>query len=135
MQPNRDIDELNFLPDRFDDKRLNYLYPWQQLINRGLMILGGFDAPIKMGNPQIKFYAATTRERLDEILGEKWYPRLVVNHKTTLTMLTIWPVYGAFQKSIHGSTEVRRYTSFRVFDKNWPTVPKTEMLTPRSSVT
>ena len=92
MQPSHNIDELNFSPDRFDDKRLNYPYPWQQLINRDLMKLGGFDASIKMGNPWIKFYTATTRKRLDETLGEGWYPQLVVNHKTTLTMLTIWPV-------------------------------------------
>jgi predicted amidohydrolase YtcJ len=71
MQPSHDIDVLNFAPDRFDDKHLNYSYPWQQLINRGLMILGGFDASIKL-NPRIKFYTAMTSKRLDEILGEGW---------------------------------------------------------------
>ena len=39
MQPSHGIGDLNFAPDRLGSKRLNYAYPWQQLFDRGLMIL------------------------------------------------------------------------------------------------
>ena len=65
MQPSHGIGDLNFAPDRLGPDRLGYAYPWQQLVDRGLMILGGSDAPVELGDPRIEFYAAVTRKQFD----------------------------------------------------------------------
>ena len=51
MQPSHGIGDLNFAPDRLGPDRLGYAYPWQQLVDRGLMIIGGSDAPVEVGDP------------------------------------------------------------------------------------
>lgn len=135
MQPSHGIGDLNFAPERLGPDRLGYAYPWQQLVDRGLMILGGSDAPVELGDPRIEFYAAVTRKRLDGTSGDGWHPELAVNRETALKMFTIWPAYGAFQDHIRGSVEVGKYADFTIFDRDWLTVPEADILTSENLMT
>jgi hypothetical protein len=135
MQPSHGIGDLNFAPDRLGTERLKHAYPWQQLIARGLMILGGSDAPVELGDPRIEFYAAVTRKRLDGTSGEGWHPELAVNRETALKMFTIWPAYGAFQEDIRGSVEVGKYADFTILDKDWLTIAEADILTSENLMT
>ena len=135
MQPSHGIGDLNFAPDRLGADRLAYAYPWQQLIDRGLMILAGSDAPVEEGDPRIEFYAAVARKRLDGTSGPGWHPELAVSRETALKMLTIWPAYGAFQEQLRGSVEVGKYADFTVFDSDLMTIPEAEILTSENVMT
>lgn len=135
MQPSHGIGDLNFAPARLGSERLAYAYPWQQLIDKGLMILGGSDAPVELGDPRIEFYAAVARKRLDGTSDEGWHPELAVSRETALKMFTIWPAYGAFQENIRGSVEVGKYADFTIFDKDWLTIPESEILTSQNLMT
>jgi predicted amidohydrolase YtcJ len=135
MQPSHGIGDLNFAPDRLGAERLSHAYPWQQLIDRGLMILGGSDAPVELGDPRIEFYAAVARKRLDGTSGEGWHPELAVTRETALKMFTIWPAYGAFQEDIRGSVEVGKYADFTILDRDWLIVPEADILTSENLMT
>lgn len=128
MQPSHGIGDLNFAGDRLGPERLAYAYPWQSLIDKGLMILAGSDAPVEVGDPRIEFYAAIARKRLDGTSGPGWHPELAVTRETALKMFTIWPAYGAFQEKMRGSVEVGKYADFTVFDKDLMTVPELDIL-------
>ncbi len=128
MQPSHGIGDLNFAPDRLGSDRLAYAYPWQQLIERGLIILGGSDAPVELGDPRIEFYAAIARKRLDGSSDDGWHPELAVSRESALKMFTIWPAYGAFQENIRGSIEVGKYADLTIFDRDWMTIPEAEIL-------
>ena len=135
MQPSHGIGDLNFAPDRLGADRLVYAYPWQQLVDRGLMILAGSDAPVEAGDPRIEFYAAVARKRLDGSSGPGWHPELAVSRDTALKMLTIWPAYGAFQENLRGSVEVGKYADFTVFDSDLMTIAEAEILTSNNVMT
>lgn len=135
MQPSHGIGDLNFAPDRLGMDRLGHSYPWQQLVDRGLMILGGSDAPVELGDPRIEFYAAVARKRLDGTSGEGWHPELAVNRETALKMFTIWPAHGAFQEEKRGSVEVGKYADFTVLDRDWLVVPEADILTSENLMT
>lgn len=135
MQPSHGIGDLNFAPDRLGPERLAHAYPWQQLVERGLMILGGSDAPVELGDPRIEFYAAVTRKRLDGTSGLGWHPELAVSRETALKMFTIWPAYGAFQENLRGSIEVGKYADFTIFNRDWLTVPAADILTSENLMT
>ena len=128
MQPSHGIGDLNFAPDRLGPDRLGYAYPWQQLIDRGLMILAGSDAPVEVGDPRIEFYAAVARKRLDGTSGPGWHPELAVSRESALKMLTLWPAHGAFQESLRGSIEVGKLADFTVFDRDLMAVEEQEIL-------
>ncbi|MFT6269554.1 MAG: putative amidohydrolase YtcJ [Alphaproteobacteria bacterium] len=135
MQPSHGIGDLNFAPDRLGPERLAYAYPWQQLIDRGIMILGGSDAPVELGDPRIEFYAAVARKRLDGTADKGWHPELAVSRETALKMFTIWPAFGAFQENIRGSVEVGKYADFTIFDKDWLTIPESDILASENLMT
>ncbi len=135
MQPSHGIGDLNFAPDRLGQERLGHSYPWQQLVDRGLMILGGSDAPVELGDPRIEFYAAVARKRLDGTSGEGWHPELAVSRETALKMFTIWPAYGAFQEEKRGSVEVGKYADFTVLDSDWMAIPEADILTSENLMT
>jgi predicted amidohydrolase YtcJ len=135
MQPSHGIGDLNFAPARLGPQRLEYAYPWQQLIDRGIIILGGSDAPVEKGDPRIEFYAAVARKRLDGTNDEGWHPELAVSRESALKMFTIWPAFGAFQEDIRGSIEVGKYADFTIFNKDWMNVPEAEILTSENQMT
>jgi len=135
MQPSHGIGDLNFAPDRLGADRLGYAYPWQQLVEQGLMILGGSDAPVEAGDPRIEFYAAITRKRLDGTDGPGWHPELAVSRETALKMFTIWPAHGAFQENDRGSVEVGKYADFTVFDRDFMTVDPQDILSAQAVMT
>lgn len=135
MQPSHGIGDLNFAPDRLGPERLGHAYPWQQLVDRGLKILGGSDAPVELGDPRIEFYAAVARKRLDGTSGKGWHPELAVNRETALKMFTIWPAYGAFQEGFRGSVEVGKYADFTIFDRDWLVIPEADILTSQNVMT
>lgn len=129
MQPSHGIGDLNFAPDRLGPDRLGYAYPWQQLVDRGLRIIAGSDAPVEAGDPRIEYYAAVARKRLDGTSGPGWHPELAVSREDALRMLTIWPAHGAFQEDERGSIEVGKLADFTVFDRDLLTVEEQEILT------
>jgi predicted amidohydrolase YtcJ len=135
MQPSHGIGDLNFAPDRLGPDRLSYSYPWQQLVDRGLMILAGSDAPVEAGDPRIEFYAAVARKRLDGTSGPGWHPELAVSRETALKMLTIWPAHGSFQEALRGSIEVGKYADFTIFDNDLMTIPEQEILSSENQMT
>lgn len=128
MQPSHGIGDLNFAPDRLGPDRLAYAYPWQQLVDRGLRIIAGSDAPVEAGDPRIEFYAAVARKRLDGTSGAGWHPELAVSRDTALRMLTLWPAWGAFQEDLRGSIEVGKLADFTVFDRDLMTIDEADIL-------
>ena len=128
MQPSHGIGDLNFAPDRLGPDRLAYAYPWQQLVDRGLRIIAGSDAPVEAGDPRIEFYAAVARKRLDGTSGAGWHPELAVSRDTALRMLTLWPAWGAFQEDLRGSIEVGKLADFTVFDSDLMTIDEADIL-------
>jgi predicted amidohydrolase YtcJ len=135
MQPSHAIGDLNFAPDRLGRDRLSYAYPWQQLVDRGLMILAGSDAPVEAGDPRIEFFAAVARTRLDGTSGAGWHPELAVSRETALLMLTLWPAHGAFQEDLRGSIEVGKYADFTIFDNDLMTIDEADILTSENMMT
>ena len=135
MQPSHGIGDLNFAGARLGSQRLAYAYPWQSLIEKGLMIIAGSDAPVELGDPRIEFYAAVARKRLDGTFDEGWHPELAVSRETALKMLTIWPAHGAFQENLRGSIEVGKYADFSIFDTDWMTAPEADILNSENVMT
>jgi predicted amidohydrolase YtcJ len=135
MQPSHAIGDLNFAPDRLGRDRLSYAYPWQQLVDRGLRILAGSDAPVEEGDPRIEFFAAVARTRLDGTSGAGWHPELAVSRETALLMLTLWPAHGAFQENLRGSIEIGKYADFTVFDNDLMTIPEADILASENIMT
>lgn len=135
MQPSHAIGDLNFAPARLGRERLAQAYPWQPLLDRGLPILAGSDAPVEAGDPRIEFYAAITRARLDGSRGEGWHAEYAVSREDALRMFTVWPAYGAFQEHERGSIRVGKYADLTIMDTDFMTAPPAAILAAKTRMT
>ncbi|MGJ8559560.1 MAG: amidohydrolase [Litorimonas sp.] len=124
MQPSHAIGDLHFAVDRLSTDRLEGAYAWRALIDSGVMIAGGSDAPVEVGDPRIELHAAIHRTDLQGYSNENWGLDQRVTPQEALKMFTLWPAYAAFQENELGSIEVGKHADFSVFDADMldPTV-------------
>ena len=118
MQPSHAIGDLNFAPSRLGYSRLEYAYPWKPLVDKDVILVGGSDAPVEVGDPRIEFYAAITRSRLDGTQDKGWHPELSLSREDALRMFTLWPAYASFQEDNLGSIEVGKYADLVRLSEN-----------------
>ncbi|NHO86455.1 amidohydrolase [Pseudoteredinibacter isoporae] len=128
MQPSHAIGDLHFAPDRLGEKRLQNAYPWQSLLDKGLIIAGGSDAPVEIGDPRIEFYAASIRKDTSGFQAEGWHPELAVSRDNALKMFTLWPAYAAFEENLRGSIEVGKLADLTIFNRDIMTVAGDQIL-------
>lgn len=128
MQPSHAIGDLKFAPDRLGQGRLSGAYAWQSLLNTGAIIVGGSDAPVEIGTPQIEFYAAVARKDLEGFSNEDWYAEEALTREQALTLFTSAPAYAGFMEDQLGTIEVGKLADFSVFDRDLMTIPEAEIL-------
>ena len=135
MQPSHAIGDLKFAPDRLGPNRLYGAYAWQSLLETGAIVLGGTDAPVEIGTPQIEFYAAVARKDLEGFSTEEWYAEEALSREQALALFTTAPAYGAFMEDELGTIEVGKLADFTVFDRDLMTIPEAEILQAQTVMT
>lgn len=127
MQPSHAIGDLHFAADRLGDARLDGAYAWKSLSDRGVIVVGGSDAPVERGDPLIEFYAAVARRDLQGFQGPGWRPHEAVSRETALKMFTLWPAYASFREDELGTIEVGKRADLTAFDIDLMTAPEVEI--------
>ena len=127
MQPSHAIGDLHFAPARLGDARLDGAYAWRSLAERGVVVVGGSDAPVERGSPLIEFYAAVARRDLEGAQGPDWRPQEAVDRATALKMFTLWPAYASFREAELGTIEVGKRADLTAFDVDLMTAPAADI--------
>jgi predicted amidohydrolase YtcJ len=123
MQPSHAIGDLYFAPARLGDARLDGAYAWRSLVDLGVIVVGGSDAPVERGAPLIEFYAAVARADLQGFQGPDWRPGEAVDRATALKMFTLWPAWASFREHELGTIEVGKRADFTAFSVDLMTAP------------
>ncbi len=135
MQPSHAIGDFHFAPARLGDARLDGAYAWRSLVDLGVVVVGGSDAPVERGDPLIEFYAAVARRDLEGFQGPDWRPNEAVDRATALKMFTLWPAYASFREDELGTIEVGKRADFTAFDIDLMTVPEADIPKGRATLT
>jgi predicted amidohydrolase YtcJ len=135
MQPSHAIGDLHFAADRLGDARLDGAYAWHTLVDRGVIVVGGSDAPVERGDPLIEFYAAVARRDLNGFQGPDWRPDEAVDRATALKMFTLWPAYASFREDELGTIQVGKRADFTAFNIDLMTVPAADIPRGRAVLT
>jgi predicted amidohydrolase YtcJ len=123
MQPSHAIGDLHFAAARLGDARLDGAYAWHSLVDLGVIVVGGSDAPVERGAPLIEFYAAVARRDLEGFQGPDWRPNEAVDRATALKMFTLWPAYASFREAELGTIEVGKRADLSAFSVDLMTAP------------
>ncbi|WP_332678539.1 amidohydrolase [Brevundimonas sp.] len=135
MQPSHAIGDLYFAPARLGDARLDGAYAWRSLVDLGVIVVGGSDAPVERGAPLIEFYAAVARADLEGHQGPDWRPNEAVDRATALKMFTLWPAYASFREAELGTIEVGKRADLTAFDVDLMTAPVADIPKGKATLT
>jgi predicted amidohydrolase YtcJ len=128
MQPSHAIGDLHFAHKRLGIKRLENAYTWRNLIDLGVVVAGGSDAPVEIGDPRIEFKAAIGRKDLDGYYKDYWNLEQSVSREEALYMFTKWASYSVFEEDIKGTIEIGKLADLTVFSKDLMTIPEEEIM-------
>jgi predicted amidohydrolase YtcJ len=120
--------DLYFAPARIGSERLNYAYLWKSLIDKGVKLTAGTDAPVEVGDPRVEFFSLVQRTDFNGFSTEDWHLEEKVSHDQALKIMTINAAYAAFQDDIRGSIEVGKKADFSIFDKDFMTIKPIEIM-------
>ena len=120
--------DLYFAPARIGSERLKTAYLWKTLIDQGIHVTAGTDAPVEVGDPRVEFFSLVARTDFNGFYTDDWNIDEKVDHKTALKMMTINAAYAAFQEDIRGSIEVGKKADFSIFDKDWMIIEPSEIM-------
>lgn len=96
-------------------------YAWRSLLDEGVVIANGTDAPVEHVDPIPNIYASVTRKRLDN--GMVFFPQQAMTRKEAIYSYTLANAYAAKEDDIKGSLEPGKWADMVLLSKNLLTCP------------
>ena len=96
-------------------ERLNYMYPQQSLLNRGVVCPLSSDTPVIDPNPMQGIYSAVTRKTQS---GQTVSPTETVGIMDAIRGYTIHGAFAGFEEPIKGSIEAGKLADLVVLSDN-----------------
>jgi predicted amidohydrolase YtcJ len=106
----------------FVEKRLGYerakygAYPWRSLLDAGVVIANGTDAPVEDVDPIESYYASVTRKRADS--GFEFFPEQSMTREEAVYSYTLGNAFAGFEEDIKGSIDVGKYADLVILSKD-----------------
>jgi len=116
MQAQHLTSDMPWARDRLGEERVAGAYAWRALLDTGVVIPGGSDAPVERVDPMAAFHAAVTRRGPDRRPPGGWSPEQAMTRREALAHLTLWPAWAAFQEDRLGSIEPGKLADLVVLD-------------------
>ena len=91
-------------------------YAWRSLLDNGVLIANGTDAPVEDVNPLKSFYASVTRRREDS--GLEFYPEQSMTRAEAIYSYTLGNAYAAFEDHYKGSISKGKVADFVILSRD-----------------
>ncbi len=135
MQPIHATSDM-LIADQHWGMRSEYSYAWKSILERGVRLAFGSDAPVESPNPFLGLHAAVTRRRIDGSPGPSgWYPEQRLNLKEALHAYTQGPAYAAGLENRLGKLEPGYHADLIVLGVQPFSVPAQELYQIKPSAT
>jgi predicted amidohydrolase YtcJ len=106
-----------FVVDRLGEKRAREgAYPWRSLLDAGVLIANGTDAPVEDVDPLESFYASVTRKRADT--GIEFFTEQKMTREEGLYSYTLGNAFAGFEEKNKGSLEKGKLADVTVLTKD-----------------
>ncbi len=118
MQSTHQISDMAWAQTRLGPQRVTGAYAWRSLLDTGVLIANGTDAPVEAVNTLRTFHSAIARQNeLNQPPGG-WYPRQRMTRDEALRSMTLWAARANFMETVAGSIAVGKFADFVVLDRD-----------------
>ncbi|QNL43388.1 amidohydrolase [Oscillibacter hominis] len=118
MQPLFISTDLKWVGSRVREDRRKYLYCWRRLIDEGLILTAGSDAPCESYDPIEGIYAVVNRKDMSGFPEGGWYPENSVTVYEAVSMFTKNAAYSSYEENIKGTIAPGKLADFVVLDSD-----------------
>lgn len=136
MQPTHCTSDMGWVKERIGESRIkDRAYPWRSLLNKGVVLAFGSDAPVENINPIYGIYAAVTRS---DSLGhpkDGFMPEQKLTLKEALGGYYQAAAYAEFNEHQKGKIDEGFFADFVVFDVNILSPDKKNFLQAKPTMT
>lgn len=124
-----------YMADRYWGARARYAYPFRTLLQHGVTLAFGSDAPIESPDPFKGIHAAVTRQREDEPAVAPWYPEERLSVWEAVHGYTLGAAYAEYSEGNKGSLEPGKLADFVVLSQDIFAVPTETIAATRAIAT
>ncbi len=135
MQTTHQISDMAWAQARLGPERVLGAYAWRSLLDTGVIIANGTDAPVEAVSTLRTFHAAISRQNERNEPPGGWYPDQRMTRDEALKSMTIWAAHANFQEKLLGSITPGKYADFVVMDRDWMTAPAETIMETRIAAT
>lgn len=108
--------DMDVIYDRIDSEDVPFTYNWKTMLDMGIHISGGTDAPVEPFNVMHNLYSAITRKNLD---GTKTFlPEQALSVEEALRLVTSCAAYASFDENRRGTLEIGKDADLTVLSEN-----------------
>ncbi len=122
MQTSHQISDMAWATDRLGPERVRGAYAWRSLLDSGVEIANGTDAPVEAVDPRRTFHAAIARQNERDEPAGGWHPEQRMTRDEALRSMTVWAARANFQDDVLGSIAPGKFADFVVMDRDWMNV-------------
>lgn len=101
-------------------------YAWRSLLDEGVIVANGTDAPVEDVDPLKSFYASVTRKRADN--GMEFFKEQSMTREEAIYSYTLGNAYAAFEDHEKGSLRVGKMADMVLLDHNLLTCSDDDIL-------
>jgi hypothetical protein len=131
MQTTHQISDMGWAGARLGPQRVLGAYAWRSLLDTGVTIANGTDAPVEAVDTRRTFHAAIARQNEANQPPGGWYPNQRMTRAEALASMTIWAARANFMEHVAGSISTGKYADFAVLDRDWMRVAPDEVMATR----
>ena len=106
MQTTHQISDMAWAQARLGPQRALGAYAWRSLLDTGVIVANGTDAPVEAVSTLRTFHAAISRQNERNEPPGGWYPNQRMTRDEALKSMTIWAAHANFQEN--SSAPLRR---------------------------
>jgi len=127
VQPTHATSDMYWAEDRLGHERIKGAYAFKDLLNKYGKVALGTDFPVEQVSPFLTFYAAVSRQDINQFPEGGFQMENALTREETLKGMTIWAAYSNFEEHKKGSIEAGKFADFIILDKNIMEVSEDEI--------
>ncbi len=127
VQPTHATSDMYWAEDRLGEERVKGAYAYKDLLDKAGLVALGTDFPVEQVNPFLTFYAAVSRQDVEQYPEGGFQMENALSREETLKGMTIWAAYSNFEEDEKGSIEPGKFADFVVLSDDIMTISSEEI--------
>lgn len=127
--------DLHIVEDRVGYKRSLESYIWKTMLDKGIKLCFGSDAPVDSADVIKAIHCAVNRQDMNFYPKDGWLPNERLSVEEAVRCYTLNSAYASFEENHKGSLEIGKLADFVVLDRDIFAIDKSMILSTKIDLT